>query len=117
MAPTKRKNNSGGGRGRRNNVCSFCGKGQTDAGPIVEGPDNVRICAACIDLCRNIIRQEQRKQGPGRTSFAGKIQSPREIKEFLDQYVVGQERAKRVLAVGVHNHYKRLSIADDGSVD
>ena len=117
MAPTKRKAPTGGGRGGRNNVCSFCGKSQTDVGPIVEGPDNVRICALCVDLCRDIIRQQQRKRGLAKAGFTGKIHSPREIKEFLDQYVIGQERAKRVLSVGVHNHYKRLSMDDDDSVE
>lgn len=117
MARTNDKGPGGTGRGKRGNVCSFCGKSQADAGPIVEGPDNVRICSACIDLCRNIVRQEQRKHGLGRPTFAGQIHPPREIKEFLDQYVIGQDRAKRVLSVAVHNHYKRLSVAEDSSVE
>ena len=111
------KKSGGPGRDKRANICSFCGKGQTDVGPIVEGPDNVRICGACIDLCRNIIRQEQRKHGLKKTGFTGELHAPRQIKEFLDQYVIGQDRAKRVLSVAVHNHYKRLSMAEDDSVE
>ena len=117
MASSGGKRIGGPGRDRRANVCSFCGKGQSDVGPIVEGPDNVRICGACIDLCRNIIRQEHRKQGLKRTGFAGELHAPREIKEFLDEYVIGQDRAKRVLSVAVHNHYKRLSMREDDSVE
>jgi len=77
----------------------------------------VRICSACIDLCRNIVRQEQRKHGLDRPTFTGQIHSPRQIKEYLDQYVIGQDRSKRVLSVAVHNHYKRLSVAEDSSVE
>ena len=117
MARTNDKGPSGPGRGKRGNICSFCGKNQTDAGPIVEGPDNVRICSACIDLCRNIVRQEQRKHGLARSTFSGQIHSPKQIKEHLDQYVIGQDRAKRVLSVAVYSHYKRLSVAEDSSVE
>ena len=78
---------------------------------MVEGPSDVYICAACVDLCHNIIKQEKRKTGPTQ-QVAGAIPTPRTIKEFLDQYVIGQEHAKRALSVAVHNHYKRLSHAD-----
>ena len=117
MARTDDKNHGGTSRGRHGGVCSFCGKSQTDTGPIVEGPGNVRICGSCIDLCRSIVRQEQHKHGLGRPAFAGQIPPPREIKEFLDQYVIGQDRAKRVLSVAVHNHYKRLSVGEDSSIE
>ena len=117
MARTSDKGPGGPGRGRRANICSFCGKSQADAGPIVEGPDNVRICSACIDLCRNIVRQEQRKHGLARPTFSGQIHAPRQIKEYLDQYVIGEDRAKRVLSVAVYSHYKRLSVAEDSSVE
>jgi ATP-dependent Clp protease ATP-binding subunit ClpX len=78
---------------------------------MVEGPSDVYICAACVDLCHNIIKQEKRKTGPAR-HLTGAIPTPRQIKEYLDQYVIGQEQAKRGLAVAVHNHYKRLAHAD-----
>jgi ATP-dependent Clp protease ATP-binding subunit ClpX len=78
---------------------------------MVEGPGDVYICAACVDLCHNIIKQEKRKTGPAHT-ISGSIPAPRQIKEFLDQYVIGQEHAKRSMAVAVHNHYKRLAHTD-----
>ena len=83
---------------------------------MVEGPGDVYICAACVDLCHNIIKQEKRKTSPGQ-HLAGAIAAPREIKEFLDQYVIGQEHAKRALSVAVHNHYKRLAHADMADED
>jgi len=113
--------NDGSGKGptgprkRGNQVCSFCNRSNEDAGPIVEGPNGVYICPGCVELCHNIIRQEQRKNTQGKPLFTS-IPSPRQIKEFLDQYVVGQEHAKRVLAVAVHNHYKRLTHADHDDV-
>ncbi|CAA9406833.1 MAG: ATP-dependent Clp protease ATP-binding subunit ClpX, partial [uncultured Phycisphaerae bacterium] len=98
----------GGFRGRRVTTCSFCGKSSRDVGPMVEGPSDVYICANCVDLAHNIIRQEKRKLSTSAPMF-GSIPSPRQVKEFLDQYVVGQQYAKKALAVAVHNHYKRLS--------
>lgn len=91
--------------------CSFCGKGQREVKKLIAGP-NVFICDECVDLCMNIIREE----------FSSKIFSkknadltPSEIKRILDDYVVGQERAKRVMAVAVYNHYKRIAQVDKGS--
>ncbi len=118
MATTRSGNTGGpGGRGgRRTTTCSFCGKTQREAGPMVEGPGDVYICAACVDLCHNIIKQEKRKTGPVR-HLSGSIPAPRQIKEFLDQYVIGQEHAKRCLSVAVHNHYKRLAHSDTADED
>jgi ATP-dependent Clp protease ATP-binding subunit ClpX len=104
-------NPPGGFRGRRVTTCSFCGKSSRDVGPMVEGPSDVYICANCVDLAHNIIRQEKRKLTSAAPLF-NTIPSPRQIKEFLDQYVIGQEYAKKALAVAVHNHYKRLTVAD-----
>jgi len=114
-------NGSGGGggfRGRRVTTCSFCGKTSREVGPMVEGPNEVYVCAHCVDLCQSIFRQERRRVSPV-TSALREIPAPREIKEFLDQYVVGQELAKRALSVAVHTHYKRLLHADsdDDSVE
>jgi ATP-dependent Clp protease ATP-binding subunit ClpX len=106
--------NSGGFRGRRVTTCSFCGKSSRDVGPMVEGPSDVYICANCVDLAHNIIRQEKRKLSASQPLFST-IPSPRQIKEFLDAYVVGQEYAKRALSVAVHNHYKRLTTVDTTS--
>src|SRR5690349_23359063 len=105
--PPKEPNNPQGFRGRRVTTCSFCGKSSRDVGPMVEGPSDVYICANCVDLAHNIIRQEKRKLSAGAPQFTT-IPAPRQIKEFLDQYVIGQEYAKKALAVAVHNHYKRL---------
>src|SRR2546421_854316 len=101
-------NPPGGFRGRGVTSCSFCGKSSRDVGPMVEGPSDVYICANCVDLAHNIIRQEKRKLSSSQPLFSS-IPAPRQIKEFLDAYVVGQDYAKKALSVAVHNHYKRLS--------
>ena len=101
---------NGGFRGRKVTTCSFCGKTSREVGPMVEGPGEVYICTNCTDLCQNIFKQERRKTSGSRPLFET-IPAPRQIKEFLDQYVIGQDSAKRTLAVAVHNHYKRLGEA------
>ncbi len=101
----------GGFKGRRVTTCSFCGKSSREVGPMVEGPNDVYICANCTELCQNIFKQERRRVHAGRTTV-GAIPSPRQLKEFLDQYVIGQHQAKRALSVAVHNHYKRLSASE-----
>jgi len=83
---------------------------------MVEGANDVYICASCIDLCHNLVREERRRAGGGRTLLKS-IPKPREIFEFLDQYVIGQDTAKRTLSVAVHNHYKRLNYSDDAAED
>jgi ATP-dependent Clp protease ATP-binding subunit ClpX len=97
-------------------ICSFCGRSGTQADTLIEGPDNVFICPECVELCHNIIKQNRRQVGGRRTS-AKDTPKPREIKEYLDQYVIGQESAKRYLSVAVHNHYKRLLHSDIGDSD
>ena len=91
--------------------CSFCGKSQHEVRKLIAGP-NVFICNECVELCMDIIREEDKSQivrsGEG-------IPAPSEIKAVLDDYVIGQEQAKRVLAVAVHNHYKRLEHGATGS--
>jgi ATP-dependent Clp protease ATP-binding subunit ClpX len=83
---------------------------------MVEGPRDVYICKACVELCHNIIKQETRKSSVGR-AVTQEIPTPREINEYLDQYCIGQERAKRTLSVAVHNHYKRLQHVDTAGAD
>ena len=78
---------------------------------MVEGPGDVYICTNCTDLCQNIFRQERRRVDRGRPLFSS-IPTPRQLREFLDEYVIGQDRAKRSLAVAVHTHYKRLMHAE-----
>src|SRR3954464_8095038 len=101
----------GGGTPKKNAFCSFCRKRRRDVGPLVEGPGDVYICGECIDLCQSIIEQERKRRGGGKRKDTN-TPSPRTIKEKLDQYVIGQERAKKVLSVAVHNHYKRLSLSE-----
>ncbi|MAE62353.1 MAG: ATP-dependent Clp protease ATP-binding subunit ClpX [Planctomycetaceae bacterium] len=100
-----------GFKGRKITTCSFCGKTSRDVGPMVEGPNDVYICANCTDLCQNIFKQEKRRVHAARPLFQD-IPSPRQITEFLDQYVIEQDVAKRTLAVAVHTHYKRLMAAE-----
>jgi ATP-dependent Clp protease ATP-binding subunit ClpX len=85
--------------------CSFCGKGQEDVKKLVAGPA-VYICDECIDLCNDILTEElEGEKGKG---FKIDVPAPRDIKSILDEYIIGQERAKKVLSVAVHNHYKRI---------
>jgi len=106
-----------GNTGRnRNAFCSFCRKSYRDVGPLVEGPGDVYICGECIELCQSIIDQEKRRRGVAKSTVTN-IPSPRSLKEKLDQYVIGQNRAKKVLSVAVHNHYKRLSLGEEGHSD
>ncbi|WP_295464639.1 ATP-dependent Clp protease ATP-binding subunit ClpX [uncultured Pseudomonas sp.] len=86
--------------------CSFCGKSQHEVRKLIAGP-SVFICDECVDLCNDIIREEV--QEAQAESNAHKLPAPKEISGILDQYVIGQQRAKRVLAVAVYNHYKRLN--------
>ncbi|MFZ6820161.1 ATP-dependent Clp protease ATP-binding subunit ClpX [Undibacterium sp. Ji22W] len=86
--------------------CSFCGKSQHEVKKLIAGP-SVFICDECIDLCNDIIRDEMNALEPI-ASAKSDLPTPVEITELLDQYVIGQEKAKRILAVAVYNHYKRL---------
>jgi len=105
---------SGSSTTKKNAFCSFCRKSYRDVGPLVEGPGDVYICGECIELCQSILEQEQRQRGGTKQLFS-EIPTPREIVGGLDQYVIGQQDAKKVLAVAVHNHYKRLSLGWGGS--
>ena len=86
--------------------CSFCGKTQDEVKKIIAGP-TVYICDECIDLCNEIMEEEYQNENPA--DLKQDLLKPAEIKEVLDSYVVGQEQSKKVLAVAVHNHYKRIS--------
>ena len=114
--PRGGKKGSGGGGSGRKNFCSFCQRSGDDVGPTVEGPDGVYICGNCVELCHNIMRQEQRRRVQSKPLFTS-IPNPRQIKEFLDEYVIGQEHTKKVVSVAVHNHYKRLTSADLDDTD
>jgi ATP-dependent Clp protease ATP-binding subunit ClpX len=96
-----------GFKARKVTTCSFCGKTSREVGPMVEGPNQVYVCSSCTDLCQNIFKQERRRVSSA-SGWLREIPAPREIKSFLDQYVIGQDHAKKNLSVAVHNHYKRL---------
>jgi ATP-dependent Clp protease ATP-binding subunit ClpX len=94
--------------------CSFCGKSQNDVRKLIAGP-TVYICDECIELCNDIIAEEWEEE---KSRELRSLPKPAEIKNVLDQYVVGQERAKKVLAVAVHNHYKRIEAgSESGDVE
>jgi len=94
----------GGGDDGKLLYCSFCGKSQHEVRKLIAGP-SVFVCDECVELCNDIIREEMAEQAE---SSRQKLPRPQEIKNVLDQHVIGQERAKKVLAVAVYNHYKRL---------
>ena len=85
--------------------CSFCGKSQREVKKLIAGP-TVYICDECIELCNDIIAEEYGEEES--TPEASRVPKPHDIKETLDEYVIGQERAKKILAVAVHNHYRRV---------
>jgi ATP-dependent Clp protease ATP-binding subunit ClpX len=101
---------------RPKSICSFCGRSGNQADTLIEGPNKVFICPECVELCHNIIRQDRKRASKGALSL-GDMPRPKEIKEYLDQYVIGQEHAKRYLSVAVHNHYKRLLHSDSNDSD
>jgi ATP-dependent Clp protease ATP-binding subunit ClpX len=101
-----KKTTSDTGSGGNNLCCSFCGRSQREVKKLIAGP-TVYICNECIELCNDIIAEEREKEREFYTG-RGKLPTPREIREFLDSYVIGQEQAKKVLSVAVYNHYKRI---------
>lgn len=103
------KTKDGGDDGGKLLYCSFCGKSQHEVRKLIAGP-SVFICDECVDLCNDIIREEV--QESSEESTEDRLPTPIDIKEILDEYVIGQQRAKKVLAVAVYNHYKRLRFGD-----
>jgi len=97
--------NNTGGDGKNTLYCSFCGKSQHEVRKLIAGP-TVFICDECVELCMDIIREETKSSG---LKASEGVPTPRDICNVLDDYVIGQDRAKRVLSVAVHNHYKRLN--------
>ena len=88
--------------------CSFCGRTPKDGAQLIAGPPGIGICTACVELCNAVIARNAAPAAPAARPAAAKAPKPHEIKRRLDEYVIGQEHAKKVLAVAVHNHYKRL---------
>jgi ATP-dependent Clp protease ATP-binding subunit ClpX len=97
-------------------ICSFCGRASTQTDTFIEGPSRVFICPECVDLCHDIV-QQGRKRVSRPTISLKEMPKPKEIKEYLDQYVISQEHAKKYLSVAVHNHYKRLVHTDSDDAD
>jgi ATP-dependent Clp protease ATP-binding subunit ClpX len=103
--------------------CSFCGKNQDQVRRLIAGPGAVYICDECVDLCREIIDEETGAATPAKTarggvpSVAQNVPPPKFIYQHLDDYVVGQEQAKKVLSVAVYNHYKRIGAGVEGDVE
>ncbi|MEM6897706.1 MAG: ATP-dependent Clp protease ATP-binding subunit ClpX [Pseudomonadota bacterium] len=102
---------SNSGDSKNTLYCSFCGKSQHEVRKLIAGP-TVFICDECVELCMDIIREETKSSG---LKSADGVPTPKEICEVLDDYVIGQAHAKRVLSVAVHNHYKRLNHAQKGT--
>ena len=94
------------------NYCSFCKKAKSPTRPLIYAPDNsAAICPTCLELCKSLFQEELRSEKNNVSLDFENIPTPKEFKEFLDQYVIGQDEAKKVLSVAVYNHYKRMSIS------
>jgi ATP-dependent Clp protease ATP-binding subunit ClpX len=105
------KVSNGGGDSKNTLYCSFCGKSQHEVRKLIAGP-TVFICDECVELCMDIIREENKSS---MVKSREGVPTPQEILAVLDDYVIGQSHAKRVLSVAVHNHYKRLAHASKGN--
>ncbi len=96
---------------KQENYCSFCGRSQSEVLILIAGPNDTYICDRCVEACNLIIREHKKQINQ---SFIKEIPTPEEIKRELDQYVIGQERAKKILSVAVYNHYKRIRAKELG---
>lgn len=100
--------------------CSFCGKTQSEVRKLIAGPNGAYICDECVDICAEIIDEDFAEEGrfaKPRESFEINLKKPKELKAFLDEYVIGQDEAKKVLSVAVYNHYKRIMRGDKTDVE
>ena len=100
--------------------CSFCGKTQSEVRKLIAGPNGAYICDECVDICAEIIDEDFAEEGrfaKPRESFEINLKKPKELKAFLDEYVIGQDEAKKVLSVAVYNHYKRIMKGDKTDVE
>ena len=97
--------------------CSFCGKRQEQVKRMMSGPNNVYICNECVDLCNSLIREDLYETENRFEHDPDKLPTPREIKEYMDNYIIGQDEAKIALSVAVYNHYKRIYFSGDSDVE
>ena len=97
--------------------CSFCGKPQEQVGRLISGPNGAFICDACVDICIEIIEEENDNSSEKSIQDEINLLKPEELKAFLDEYVIGQDQAKKVLSVAVYNHYKRVLAGNDLGVE
>ncbi len=97
--------------------CSFCGKRQEQVKRMMSGPNDVYICNECVELCNSLIREDMYDSGAPEYHDPEKLPTPREIKEYMDNYIIGQEDAKIALSVAVYNHYKRIYFGNDSDVE
>ncbi|HAL92006.1 MAG TPA: ATP-dependent Clp protease ATP-binding subunit ClpX, partial [Verrucomicrobia bacterium] len=99
--------------------CSFCGRPRGAVKTLIAGPDGLNICDECVDICSTMVKRPEAGRAGGVPPVSARLQVPRphEIKARLDEFVVGQERVKKVLAVAVHNHYKRVKSRLEGQKD
>ena len=97
--------------------CSFCGKRQEQVKRMMSGPNNVYICNECVELCNSLIREDLYETENRFEHDPEKLPTPREIKEYMDNYIIGQEEAKIALSVAVYNHYKRIYFGEDADVE
>ncbi len=106
------------GKGDNNKIhrCSFCGKTENQVNRLITGPDNVCICDQCIEVCADMVEEGMRYDDDD-NGFEINLVKPKEIKAFLDEYVIGQDAAKKVLSVAVYNHYKRIMAGKDMDVE
>ncbi|NOZ20949.1 MAG: ATP-dependent Clp protease ATP-binding subunit ClpX [Planctomycetes bacterium] len=106
-------------KSKRNQRCSFCGKAGSQVRGLIAVPPNLLICNECVDLCHAVMQHEIKGAAASKRPSKRSIPAPADIKTGLDEYVVGQERAKKIISVAVHNHYKRLiaDIGDDVELD
>ena len=98
-------------------TCSFCGRTTEQVERLINGPPGVSICNECVEVCATLLRDNNRKKGGTDQPKLGKSLTPVEIKAHLDQYIIGQEQAKRTIAVAVYNHYKRLKSNQAGGTN
>ncbi|NBJ93031.1 ATP-dependent Clp protease ATP-binding subunit ClpX [Parablautia muri] len=101
------------GKNSDNIRCSFCNKTQDQVRKLIAGPAGVYICDECVEICADIVEEEYEEEMQEEEEFTINLLKPVEIKEFLDDYVIGQEEAKKVLSVAVYNHYKRVTAPQD----